>query len=179
MAHIADFMIEKHANVGLNNYIARELSPSPQHDAVSVCHYGDSKSASAHTYFLQAPEVTVTQIQTEEKEKYVWRMHQPIEARKYQLFPAKDRLQLAAQKNSDTEMSQPLTMGATGNSDKAQTLLVAAARAKMVKEQTITRRRKVSVPELPTPMTTVQEVAMDSRECCGRDGSRIETKWFL
>lgn len=36
MAHIADFMVDADttSNVGLNNYIARELSPPPPQDAV-------------------------------------------------------------------------------------------------------------------------------------------------
>lgn len=34
MAHIADFLVEKPSTVGLNNFIARELSPSPPHDTV-------------------------------------------------------------------------------------------------------------------------------------------------
>jgi hypothetical protein len=33
MAHIADFMVETKPTVGLNNYIARELSPNSPHDA--------------------------------------------------------------------------------------------------------------------------------------------------
>jgi hypothetical protein len=36
MAHIANFMVDNDApnSVGLNNYIAREVSPAPSHDAV-------------------------------------------------------------------------------------------------------------------------------------------------
>ncbi len=131
---------------------------------------------------MQATEGTLPPIQAEEKEKYVWRMHQPTEARKYQLFPAaKDRMQLAPQKHPDTEMPPLVTLGATGNADKAQAqaLLGAAARAKMAKEQAAPRRRKVSVPEVPTPMTTVQEVAMDSRECWRRGGCGIASNCVL
>jgi hypothetical protein len=38
MAHIADFMVDADLpnSVGLNNYIAREVSPAPSHDAVSI-----------------------------------------------------------------------------------------------------------------------------------------------
>ena len=36
MAHIADFMVETKSTVGLNNYIARELSPHSPRDA-AVC----------------------------------------------------------------------------------------------------------------------------------------------
>jgi hypothetical protein len=34
MAHIADFMVDTPSSAGLNNYIARELSPHSSHDAV-------------------------------------------------------------------------------------------------------------------------------------------------
>jgi len=34
MAHVADFMVDANTNVGMNNYIARELSPSSGHDTV-------------------------------------------------------------------------------------------------------------------------------------------------
>ena len=92
-------------------------------------------------------------------------MHQPTEPRKYQLFPSKDKLSITAgQKNADTEQSQSqsTTMGQNGSSEKDRSLLGTALRLKP-KEQTLIRRRKVSVPELG-PMTTVQEIAMDSRE---------------
>jgi hypothetical protein len=34
MAHIANLMVEKTNSIGLNNHIARELSPHSLHDAV-------------------------------------------------------------------------------------------------------------------------------------------------
>jgi hypothetical protein len=34
MAHIADFLVDTKSNVGLNNYIARELFPHSLQDAV-------------------------------------------------------------------------------------------------------------------------------------------------
>jgi hypothetical protein len=34
MAHIADFLVDTPSSAGLNNYIARELSPHSSHDAV-------------------------------------------------------------------------------------------------------------------------------------------------
>jgi hypothetical protein len=90
-------------------------------------------------------------------------MHQPAEPRKYQLFPAKDKLSITAgNKNADADPSQSTTTGQNGSSEKDRSLLGTALRLKP-KEQTLVRRRKVSVPELG-PMTTVQEVAMDSRE---------------
>jgi hypothetical protein len=102
----------------------------------------------------------------DEKEKYVWRMHQPTETRKYQLFPTKDKLSITAgqKKEADAEQSQPQSTapGQNGSTEKDRSLLGTALRLKP-KEQTLIRRRKVSVPELG-PMTTVQEIAMDSRK---------------
>ncbi len=98
----------------------------------------------------------------DDKKEYVWRMHQPTEttvARKYQLFPVKDKLSIA--KSSDAEPSSSTVVG-QGTSEKDRSILGSALRLKP-KEQNLIRRRKVSVPELG-PMTTVQEVAMDSRE---------------
>jgi hypothetical protein len=155
MAHIADLMVEAETTMGLNNYIARELSPSPSQDMVVRTAIAPILECAALT-IVKAPEIPATP--AEDKEKFVWRMHQPTEARKYQLFPAKDKLSITPAYKNPEEM----LLG--GSSEKAQAILGTAARGR-VKEQTIVRRRKVSVPELgPTPMTTVQEVAMDSRE---------------
>jgi hypothetical protein len=46
MAHIADLMVEKTNSIGLNNHIARELSPHSPHDAVRA---PDFLAASAAT----------------------------------------------------------------------------------------------------------------------------------
>lgn len=103
----------------------------------------------------------------DESEKYVWRMHQPTEPRKYQLFPAaKEKLSIAAgQKNSDAESSQSTTTGQSGTNEKDRSLLTNALRLGLkAKEQPVNRRRKPSMPTDLGPMTTVQEVAMDSRE---------------
>ncbi len=90
---------------------------------------------------------------------YVWRMHQP--ERKYQLFP-KDKQPTAAQgKSLDPEQAFALAMGQNGEkSDKTSNSGGLRIR---IKEHNLVRRRKISVPELG-PMTTVQEVAMDSRK---------------
>lgn len=85
-------------------------------------------------------------------------MHHP--ERKYQLFP-KDKLASSPAKSLDPEQAFALAMGQNGEkSDKAPN---GAGLRIRIKEHNLTRRRKVSVPELG-PMTTVQEVAMDSRE---------------
>jgi hypothetical protein len=104
-------------------------------------------------------------------------MHQPTEPRKYQLFPTKDRLSVAAgQKNADAEQSQSqcTTIGQNGSTEKERSLLGTALRLKP-KEQTLIRRRKVSVPELG-PMTTVQEIAMDSREFYPQKSGMVSAK---
>lgn len=153
MAHIADFMVETKSSVGLNNYIAREVSPKPRHDA-AVCLFYPPMSCTTHSFQIRI--VTPTN----ENETYVWRMHQPSEPRKYQLFPAKDKLSIAAgRKSPDPETVLSSTMGP---GEKERSIPGGAIRTKS-KEQTLIRRRKVSVPELG-PMTTVQEIAMDSRE---------------
>lgn len=98
----------------------------------------------------------------DEKEKYVWRMHQPTEPRKYQLFPTKDKLSITAGQKREADAEQSTTTGQNGSTEKDRSLLGTALRLKP-KEQTLIRRRKVSVPELG-PMTTVQEIPMDSRK---------------
>jgi len=153
MAHIAAFMVATKSSVGLNNYIAREVSPSSSQDG-NVCTL--PKYIKLLAYCFQ----TRTATQSDEKETYVWRMHQPSESRKYQLFPAKDKLSITpGRKSPDPETVLNSTMGQV---EKDRSIPGSTTRAKP-KEQTLIRRRKVSVPELG-PMTTVQEIAMDSRE---------------
>ncbi|KAG9238424.1 Up-regulated during septation-domain-containing protein [Amylocarpus encephaloides] len=157
MAHIADFMVDADLpnTVGLNNFIAREISPAPSHDIAS--------------------EVScVSSLEGKEKEKHVWRMHQPSESRKLHLFPSREKLSIGStgRKSPDTtkEMAPQPTLP-SGTGEKERSILGSALRSKSKdpkpKEQTLTRRRKVSVPELG-PMTTVQEVAMDSPTIPGR-----------
>ncbi|EPE05492.1 hypothetical protein F503_02231 [Ophiostoma piceae UAMH 11346] len=120
---------------------------------------------------------------TEEK-PYIWRMHSQSE-RKYQLFP-KDKhqpptLATGNGKGLDPEQAYALAMGATSNSScttaTSTSTTAAAAGDKQsqsgsglrlrMKEHSLVRRRKISVPDLG-PMTTVQEVAMDSPTIPGR-----------
>ena len=84
-------------------------------------------------------------------------MHQPSDSRKYALFPTKDKLSISLGRKSPDSETVSNTAG-----EKQPSILGSALRLKP-KEQSLVRRRKVSVPELG-PMTTVQEVAMDSRE---------------
>ncbi|GKT45140.1 uncharacterized protein ColSpa_05321 [Colletotrichum spaethianum] len=85
-------------------------------------------------------------------------MHQP-ETRKYQLFP-KDRQQRPPLKTLDPEQAFALAMG---QNDKTEKPCSSSGSLRLrIKEHNLIRRRKVSIPELG-PMTTVQEVPMDSR----------------
>ncbi|TVY29226.1 hypothetical protein LHYA1_G002931 [Lachnellula hyalina] len=152
MAHIADFMVDTGNALGLNNFIARELSPSPSHDSPK--------------------DITPS----DDKEKYIWRMHQPSEPRKYQLFPQKDKTSVAAGRRSPEGRKSPesdktsipsQSAGQNVTVEKDRSILGSALRLKGKGEQSLIRRRKVSVPELG-PMTTVQEVAMDSPTIPGR-----------
>ena len=156
MAHIADFMVDTTAsNVGLNNYIARELSPHPSGQDV-VCQV---LSCPAH------PISNNTQSNdgstSEDKEKYIWRMHQPAEPRKYQLFPAFDKLSVTTVGAKSPESETSSGMASVGSA--TEKILPPGHPIRKTKEQSLVRRRKISVPELG-PMTTVQEVAMDSRK---------------
>lgn len=86
-------------------------------------------------------------------------MQQPSDSRKYQLFPKGGQAQSASTKALDPEKAKAYALGQTAEKtekDKGGLRI-------RIKEHTLIRRRKVSVPELG-PMTTVQEVAMDSRE---------------
>ncbi|TDZ39818.1 hypothetical protein C8035_v002126 [Colletotrichum spinosum] len=90
-------------------------------------------------------------------------MHQP-ETRKYQLFPTRDR-QRPAGKSLDPEQAFALAMG---QGDKTEKLCGTSGSLRLrIKEHNLIRRRKVSIPELG-PMTTVQEVPMDSPTIPGR-----------
>ncbi|KAF7870584.1 hypothetical protein EAF04_004328 [Stromatinia cepivora] len=131
MVHIADSMANAASIVGLNNLIARELSvsPSPQ----------DLRSESSVT---------------EEKEKHIWRMHQPSDApRKYSIFPFKEKLSISSGRQSP-------------NPESALTL-ASGEKHNISKPKDLSKRKKPSITELG-PMTTVHEVAMDSPTIPGR-----------
>ncbi|KAI2469483.1 hypothetical protein F4781DRAFT_421976 [Annulohypoxylon bovei var. microspora] len=84
------------------------------------------------------------------------------ETRKYQLFPKEKQLPTPATgKQLDPEQAFAMAMG------QAEKTSVANGLRMRIKEHNLTRRRKISVPELG-PMTTVQEVAMDSPTIPGR-----------
>ncbi|OTB08977.1 hypothetical protein M426DRAFT_130142 [Hypoxylon sp. CI-4A] len=95
---------------------------------------------------------------SEEKKPFAWRMQNP-EARKYQLFPREKQSPVTPGKQLDPEQAFAMAMG-----DKSS---VTNGLRMRIKEHNLTRRRKISVPELG-PMTTVQEVSMDSPTIPGR-----------
>lgn len=73
---------------------------------------------------------------------------------------SKDTQSTVSEKSVDPEQFSVLNMGP--NSDIGERSNAGFGWRIQVKEQNLTSRRKVSVPELG-PMTTVQEAAMDSR----------------
>ncbi|KAI1092563.1 hypothetical protein F5B19DRAFT_483198 [Rostrohypoxylon terebratum] len=84
------------------------------------------------------------------------------EARKYQLFPREKQLPSpSVGKQLDPEQAFAIAMG------QAEKTSVSNGLRMRIKEHNLTRRRKISVPELG-PMTTVQEVSMDSPTIPGR-----------
>ena len=85
-------------------------------------------------------------------------MHQS--ERKYQLFPRDKQPASASGKSLDPEQAFALAMGQNG--EKTEKTTAGTGLRIRIKEHNLIRRRKVSVPDLG-PMTTVQEVAMDSR----------------
>ncbi|QLI70263.1 uncharacterized protein G6M90_00g074740 [Metarhizium brunneum] len=93
---------------------------------------------------------------------FAWRML-PTEQRKYQLFP-KDKpiANLNISKSLDPEAAFAVAM-----SDRNDKGSAGSALRLRVNQYNPLRRRKVSVPELE-PMTTVQEIAMDSPTIPGR-----------
>ncbi|OIW28511.1 hypothetical protein CONLIGDRAFT_661891 [Coniochaeta ligniaria NRRL 30616] len=145
MAHIVHCMLDGNADdftLNLNNYIAKAISPQSSNDSLK-------ENASPTTTGPEKP--------------FLWRMHQPD--RKYQLFP-KDKLASSPGKSLDPEQAFALAMGQNGEkTEKASS--GPGLRIRIKEQHNLIRRRKASVPELG-PMTTVQEVAMDSPTIPGR-----------
>lgn len=92
-------------------------------------------------------------------------MQQQPDARKYQLFPKDRQAPSAPPKGLDPEQARAYALGQAQNADKPDQGRSSPSNGLRIriKEHNLVRRRKVSVPELG-PMTTVQEVAMDSRK---------------
>jgi hypothetical protein len=85
-------------------------------------------------------------------------MQQP--GSKYQLFPKDKPAATTPGKALDPEQAFALAMGQNG--EKSEKTTATTGLRIRIKEHNLIRRRKISVPELG-PMTTVQEVSMDSR----------------
>ncbi|EEY14430.1 conserved hypothetical protein [Verticillium alfalfae VaMs.102] len=149
MAHIATCMVEadldRAAGPGnghlITGLITKPPSPTPSSDSSS------------------------TSSQASEQKPHVWRMQQTQQqqpdVRKYQLFP-KGRPQPApVTKALDPEQARAYALGQAALSEKDKEKTSGGGLRVRIKEHNLIRRRKVSVPELG-PMTTVQEVAMDS-----------------
>ncbi|KAK0377431.1 hypothetical protein CLIM01_05202 [Colletotrichum limetticola] len=141
MAHIASCMLDEGESAN-PPYIAKPPSPLLPMEPTS-----------------QAPPLS----SSSDHKPFVWRMHHP-DTRKYQLFP-KDRQQRPPNKSLDPEQAFALAMG---QNDKTEKPCTSSGSLRLrIKEHNLIRRRKVSIPELG-PMTTVQEVPMDSPTIPGR-----------
>jgi hypothetical protein len=153
MAHIVDCMVDaRHSTVGLNNLIARELSPPSLPELVSLRLL---RIPGGHANIMQ--QYPVPQPEVKEKEKYVWRLKQPSEPRRVSLFPAKEKLKILAERKNTT-----LTLKSNASTSSLPSQPEKATPHNKSREPS-SRRRKPSVPELGT-MTTVQELSMDSRK---------------
>ncbi|KAI3326105.1 hypothetical protein HD806DRAFT_489217 [Xylariaceae sp. AK1471] len=144
MAHIAACMIDSDGETNsLRSYIANTFSAKASTDSLVSSHSVD------------------------EKKPFVWRMHNQ-EPRKYQLFPKEKQLPpVSAAKPLDPDQVQALALAMGQSPDKSEKSGLSNGLLLRIKEHNLTRRRKVSVPELG-PMTTVQEVSMDSPTIPGR-----------
>ncbi|KAI1284092.1 Up-regulated during septation-domain-containing protein [Xylaria sp. FL0933] len=147
MAHIAACMIDSDGDThSLRSYIANTFSAKASTDSLVSIHSAD------------------------EKKPLAWRMHNHTqEKHKYQLFPKEKQLPpVTAAKPLDLDQAHAIAMGQSPDkSDKSDKPGLSNGLLLRIKEHNLTRRRKVSVPELG-PMTTVQEVSMDSPTIPGR-----------
>lgn len=138
MAHIAACMIESDGETNsLRSYIANTFSAKASTDSLISIHSADEKKPGR-------------------------RVHPP-EGRKYQLFPKDRQLPpVTAAKPLDLDQAYISPMSQCPEKSGISNGLLLR-----IKERNLTRRRKVSVPELG-PMTTVQEISMDSPTIPGR-----------
>ncbi len=196
MAHIVDCLLDADLDaeqddlpvdlaLGLNNYIAKALSPQDPNE--SVCnHFSTPESRGPSPAVGQSSPVTPSQLgraspsfgraspslgraspslgraSPSGDKPFAWRMQQP-ERKLYQLFPKDKPAATPPAKALDPEQAFALAMGQNG--DKSEKPTAVTGLRIRIKEHNLIRRRKISVPELG-PMTTVQEVSMDSRTSC-------------
>ncbi|KAK3494097.1 Up-regulated during septation-domain-containing protein [Neurospora crassa] len=140
MAHIVSCMLDSDSedfSLYLNNYIAKEVTPQPSNESLGRASPSGDKP-------------------------FTWRMFHP--EKRYQQC-SKDTQSTVSEKSVDPEQFSVLNM--EPNSDIGGRSNAGFGWRIQVKEQNLTSRRKVSVPELG-PMTTVQEAAMDSPTIPGR-----------
>ncbi|KAF4982876.1 hypothetical protein FZEAL_1572 [Fusarium zealandicum] len=112
------------------------------------------------------PVDSTTSSNPQAEKPFTWRMQQPDPPRKYQLFPRERRLPIL---NSNKGLDPEKTVSAPSppTSDKADKQSAPNSLKQRLNQHTLSRRRKISVPEVG-PMTTVQEVSMDSPTIPGR-----------
>lgn len=97
-------------------------------------------------------------------------MQHPEQPRKYQLFPREKPL--PALNSGKLLDSGNMASGKTITSEKTEKSNTSTGLKIRISAQNLIRRRKISVPELG-PMTTVQEVQMDSRKSPSSGLSRV------
>ena len=115
------------------------------------------------TCCLHLPSLQKTSPAAVIEKAFTWRMQQqpPENQRKYQLFPKDRQLPiLSSTKNVDPEKAFAMAMNQNG--EKTEKPSAASGLRIRINGPNLSRRRKISVPEAG-PMTTVQEVSMDSR----------------
>jgi hypothetical protein len=96
-----------------------------------------------------------------DEKPFTFRMQQPEQPRRYQLFP-KEKPLPALNNAKLMEAASAHALALSQNADNTEKQSGSAGLKIKISQQNLIRRRKVSVPELG-PMTTVQEVSMDSR----------------
>lgn len=126
------------------------------------------RSYIANTFSAKASTDSLVSIHSADERKAALRM-QNLEGRRYQLFPKDKQLPpVTVAKPLDPDQAYAVATGqAPDKSDKPEKTGLSNGLLLRIKEHNLTRRRKVSVPELG-PMTTVQEVSMDSPTIPGR-----------
>ena len=105
-------------------------------------------------------------MRVKEKPEFVWRMQQPNQGRKYNLFPSKSHEKLLitgsiAKKKDNFGREIAAAMAAIGVASKEKAPQSKAAQSP--KEQKLERRRKPSATDLGL-MAAIQEASLDSRK---------------
>ncbi|KAF4988959.1 hypothetical protein FGRMN_9432 [Fusarium graminum] len=114
----------------------------------------------------QSPNDSKLSPQPPSDKPFAWRMQQPDSSKKYQLFPKERKLPvLNSNKSADSEKNTAAT--STMANEKTDSQPTLNGLKKRLNQHSLARRRKISVPEVG-PMTTVQELSMDSPTIPGR-----------